>query len=103
MPSPEPPSDAARGDDDYLLLFQRLLQRFSEHARALAALDARIAELTQVQERQATELAALRAELSRSVQEDHPRGEARSVDWLTILVPILVVAIGVAAIRVWPS
>jgi hypothetical protein len=97
----EPPGESSRSDDDYLLLFQRLLQRFSEHARTLAALDARIAELAQVQERQAAELAALRAELSRSAQEDSPRAEGRSVDWLTILVTILVVAIGVAMIRVW--
>jgi hypothetical protein len=43
----EPPGESSHADDDYLLLFQRLLQRFSEHARALTALDARITEQAQ--------------------------------------------------------
>jgi hypothetical protein len=54
MTGHELPGDAARGDDDYRLLFQRLLQRFSEHARALERLDvlvtAQAAELSELRE-----------------------------------------------------
>jgi hypothetical protein len=60
----EPPDDTSRGNDDYLLLFQRLLHRFSEHARALADLEGQLSTDTQALERLDTLLTAQATELS---------------------------------------
>jgi hypothetical protein len=69
MSGREPPAVPSRADADYLLLLDRLVQRFSAHARALGRLDTLIRA-------QATELAELR-EQSRLQVEALARLEVR--------------------------